>query len=364
MSETESSKAVTLKDQMKKFVIKGLLGFHSVVVFAMGRKLGIFDYLAHKAKASAGAEKITAVSFSLDELVTALHLDMKYLDAWIHMGIACGLFEVDQTHPKTVRTEPFVYDLLVDRDGDFYMGNTLALFNMIGPYEPELLKKFQTGEIFTWEDLDPDAVREGHMTSATLGRNVADLFSRKCRDFSRKLRQGGSILEVGCGYGFNLANWAKRYKSARVVGIDPDPKAVASAKDLAVKEQWSDRAQFLNTTTSEYVKTNPGEFDIIVLNMVLHEMNPDENYRRSVVGDLYGLVKDDGVVVLADTVIPDTFALNQERQIFDIMHKWLEVGFGSKFYDEAGIKALLTSTPFKNVEFVKEGNVAFWALKK
>lgn len=364
MGEIESNKVVTLKDQLKKFVIKGLLGFHCVVTFSMGRKLGIFDYLAQKAKESAGTEKITTVSFSVDEIVTALHLNATYLDAWIHMGIACGLFEVDPTHPKTVRTEPFVYDLLVDRDGDFYAGNTLALFNMIGPYEPEILKKFQTGDTFTWEDLDPDAVREGHMTSATLGRNVADLFSRKFRDYTRKLRQGGNILEVGCGYGFNLGNWVKRYKNAHVVGIDPDPKALASAKDLAVRNLWSDRAEFLNTTTSEYLKTNHGTFDIVVLNMVLHEMNPDETYRRSVITDLYSLVKDDGVVVLADSIIPDTFALNQERQIFEIMHKWLEVGFGSRFYDEVGFKALLASSPFKNTEMVKEGNTVFWALKK
>jgi SAM-dependent methyltransferase len=358
-----SGKEITFNDQMRKFVIKGLLGFQSMIVFAIGRRLGIFEYLSRKSKPY-GAKNSTIVSFSFEEIADNLHLDATYLDAWIHMGLVCGLFELDQGAKRTVRTAPFVYELLVDQFSPLYAGDVLLTFYYIAPFQEELVKGFRTGKLAKWSDFPEEMLRDAQMSSAYQGRRVEELFSRRFKSLSATLREGGDILEVGCGFGLNLTHWAKKYKRSHLVGLDPDPRAINFAKNLAMKDQWDNRANILNMTTSEYLKTNPHEFNIIILNEVLHEMNPNEDYRRSVFVDMYSLLKNDGLLIVEDSLVPDTFAPNQEKVLFEVSHKWLEVAFGSRFYDEASFKAFIKSTPFKSAELIREGNLYFWAIKK
>ncbi len=364
MEAKGSGEGVTFEDQMRKFVNNGLLGFQSVIVFAIGHRLGIFDYLAHKFNTTAGAKGISSVSFSLEEIANNLHLDASYLDGWIHMGLVCGLFELDQGAKRTVKTAPFVYELLVDRAGPFYAGDVLLFTYYFAPFQEELVKGFRTGKLYKWSDFPEDWLKDGQGGSAFEGRRVEELFSRRFKNLSGTLREGGTILEVGCGYGLHLTHWAKKYKRSRVVGLDPDSRAIASARNLATRDQWNDRAEILNMTTSDYVKMNPSKFDIILLNEVLHEMDPDEDYRRSVFVDMYSLLKDDGILIVTENMVPDTFAPNQKRILFGVFHKWLEVAFGSRFYDETSFKAFVESTPFKSAELVREGNLYFWAIKK
>ncbi|HME55281.1 MAG TPA: class I SAM-dependent methyltransferase [Candidatus Lokiarchaeia archaeon] len=364
MGESEKNASVSLKDQVKKFVIKGLLGFQSVVVFNIGQKLGIFDYLSTTAKESSGGEAISLVSFTLDELTENLHLDANYLDGWIHMGLVCGLFELDESREKAVKTAPFVYDILVDKTSYFYAGNPLLLFSNIAPVASFILESFHTGQLRSWVDFPEDLFRQAAETSAADGKRMEQLFSSKFKFFAQILRQGGSILDVGCGYGIHISHWAKKYKNCRVVGIDPDPRAAKASQELFAQDQWDTRVTILNMTTAEFIQTNPEPFDLVIMNEVLHELNPDEEYRRSVLNDIYSLLKEAGLLVIHDSIIPDTFTPDQGKVVFEVMHKWLEVTFGSRFYDEAGFQALVASTFFQTAELVREGSVYFWALKK
>ncbi len=120
----------------------------------------------------------------------------------------------------------------------------------------------------------------------------------------------------------------------------------------------------MNTTINEYALANNSKFDVIILNQTLHEMDPDENYRKRVLEDLYVMLKDDGLLVVGESMIPSIFVPKQKVQIFEVMHKWLEVIFGSHFYDEKSFKELIYSTLFKNVEQIKDGCDYFWAVRK
>jgi hypothetical protein len=51
----------------------------------------------------------------------------------------------------------------------------------------------------------------------------------------------------------------------------------------------------------------------------------------------------------------DMFDKKQAYQLFEIMHKWFEVGIGAKFY---------SSTKFKPPEFIQEGRNYAWILRK
>lgn len=110
MSQDQNEKEVTIRDQMKKFLIKGFYGFNTILTFGLGRRLGIFDYLDEKAKTLSESGPISSVDFTPEEISEKFNLNPNYLDAWIHLGLECGIFEIDDVDKRKIKTAPHVYN--------------------------------------------------------------------------------------------------------------------------------------------------------------------------------------------------------------------------------------------------------------
>ena len=367
MSQDQENSEITINDQMKKFLIKGMYGYQTVLCYGLGGRLGIFDYLNEKAKSGKSEGKLSSISFTLGELSENLNLDLKYLDAWFHMSLECGMFEIEDQDKKIAKTAPHIYDLLIDKEGMFYIGAFLIVFHEISLYQDKLLDNFKTGKIENILDftlITHEDYKLGQQSSARMGVLTERLFAKYCKDDRKKLLSSDAkILEVGCGYGFNLEIWAKKYRKPKFFGIDIDPNGVAFAKELVKRNNWSDRIEIHNIPLEDYVTTEL-KFDMIILNEVLHEMDPDENYRRSVLENIYSLLKDDGILIVGESMIPDTFTPTEEFQLFNVMHKWFEVSVGSKFYNEQDFRELIDSSPFGHAELIKQRGEYFWAVRK
>ncbi|MFX0043589.1 MAG: class I SAM-dependent methyltransferase [Candidatus Hodarchaeota archaeon] len=363
MISNKNGTEVSMKDQMKKFLIKSLYGFNTVLMFGIGRRLGIFDYLSEKAKSSSISGKISSVTFTPNELIEKLNLGSDYIDAWIHLALECGLFELDDSCEKCLKTAPHVYDLLIDRNHMFYIGDTLGAFYYLAPYQDLILDAFKSDVNISDIEFPEEFIKDSQRMSARYGTLIERLFTKHFKDFCKKLRNQGTILAAGCGYGYNLQIWAKKYKRAQFVGIDIDPKGISFAKKMVKQNNWDDRFEILEIPINEYANACTKKFDLILLNQVLHEMEHNRNYRLSVLKDLYSLLKDDGILLIGESMIPDTFAPKQEFLLFDITHKFFEAGF-AKFYDEKTFKEFIDLTPFTKAEFVKEGGEYFWVVRK
>ena len=363
LNQTENEPEITMKEQLKKFAIKSMAGFQTVMIYGIGKQLGIFNYLYKKSKSQTPEVKITSISFTLEELSEKLNLDLKYLDAWLHMALECGLFEIDDSAERSAKTAPHVYDLYVDPNNMFYLGSTTFGFYGINFFLETLLENFKTGKLEDFLSVPSELYKEGQQMSAVTGKTVEGLFSKFCKEEKKCVQKGGTVLEVGCGYGLNLENWAKKYKRAKFVGIDIDPQGVEHAKNLVEKNEWSERVEVLAIPLDEYTQSTKSKFDLIILNQVLHEMNPDENYRKSVLENMYSLLKEDGILVVGESMIPDTFT-KKDYQLFEVMHKWFEVGYGSRFYDENSFRELINSTSFKNPELIRERRNYCWVIRK
>lgn len=363
LNQTEDKPEITIKEQLKKFAIKGMIGFQTVMIYGIGRQLGIFNYLYEKSKSKPTEGKITSISFTLEELAEKLNLDLKYLDAWLHMALECGLFEIDEGAEKCAMTAPHVYDLFVNRNSMFYLGSTVSGFYGSIFFIETLLENFKTGKYESVLELPGDSYKEWQQMSAAMGKTVEGLFSKFCKEEKKCVKKGGTVLEVGCGYGLNLENWAKKYKKAKFVGLDIDPQGIEHAKKIVKKNEWNDRVEVLNVPLEEYAQSVGAKFDLIILNQVLHEMNPDENYRKSVFEVLYSLLKEEGILVVGESMIPDTFT-KRDYQLFEVMHKWLEIGIGSRFYDEDSFREFINSTSFKNPELIRERRNYCWVIRK
>jgi ubiquinone/menaquinone biosynthesis C-methylase UbiE len=86
------------------------------------------------------------------------------------------------------------------------------------------------------------------------------------------IRPGQRVLDLGCGTGTLALMICERCPGAKVVGIDPDPKALAIARSKAERAgaavEW--RQGFADDLPFE-----DGSFDRVVSSLVFHHLPPD-----------------------------------------------------------------------------------------
>jgi len=109
------------------------------------------------------------------------------------------------------------------------------------------------------------------------------------------ISSGHRVLEIGCGTG-NLAILAKRLNpAAEVVGIDPDPKALARARR---KAQRSGAAIQFDLGFSEELPYPDASFDRVLSAFMLHHLQPDA--KLLAVQEACRVLKPGGSLHLAD----------------------------------------------------------------
>ncbi len=365
MNQDETDVDPTLEDALQKYVIQSMFGFQVVLWFGLGRKIGIFDYLLTKAK-NTSENRVSAITFTPDELSRELSLNTNYLEGWLQIALVTGIFVHDKKHKQGLKTAPYIFELLIDTASRLYSGEYLGLFYTMTHSQEKIMSNFKTGDTNNHQSIPKENRISEHKLSARLGKKHIQLFTEKYPIQSKILQEGGNLLEVGCGFGFNLQNWAKAYPKARIVGIDIDLEAVEEIKKKISKEKEEKRITILFTDLESHVKHNKGKYEVILLHHVLHEMNQSGKYREQAFKYLHQLLSKEGVLIVGEPMIPGLDA--EKLPHFDlILHKWYEIGFGSKFYNEKSFRELVQDSPFSQVEFVKASlphQRYFWALEK
>ncbi len=374
MNQPSNQPPVSYRTQLDKIAITGFRGSQIIMVYAIGQELGIFEYLFKKSKSQPLPKNNASISFSFNELGDQLSLQPNYLDAWLQMAVECGLFEIDQTSPRTLKTAPFIYELLVNNEDyiGLYVGAVMEAFSYLVSNQPFMLQAFRTGEELHKVEIPIELRKMQQKNSARLGARVEQVFSMKCQKYQEILRHGGKLLEVGCGFGYNLETWADKYQKAQIVGLDIDADALKSFQERTVVNNWGDRIILLHASTGEYAQSpNVAKtFDMVLISHVLHEMDPNDAYRKSVIMDIYSLLKDDGLLIVADPMIPKLFAPPETRsgqEWFNFLRafsKWNEVAYGARFYDKESFQELIARTPFSHVELLQDAENTIWAIKK
>ena len=100
---------------------------------------------------------------------------------------------------------------------------------------------------------------------------------------------GKRVLDLGCGYGTNCAEFADA-GAARVVGIDLSDKMLGVAKS----EHADDRITFMHMDMSD-VDCLDGKFDLIFSSLAFHYVRDFENLTKK----LYDKLNDDGELLFS-----------------------------------------------------------------
>lgn len=114
------------------------------------------------------------------------------------------------------------------------------------------------------------------------------------------LRDGESLLDVGCGTGTLLAALAARFPRVRLAGIDADARMLGRA---AGKLGGHSRVALLRA----YAQALPfpdGAFDVVVSTLIFHHL--PTAVKRQVIREITRVLRPGGRFLLADFGPPDT----------------------------------------------------------
>lgn len=112
----------------------------------------------------------------------------------------------------------------------------------------------------------------------------------------------GKLLDIGCGNGQLVISIAKKFPLAHIIGVDTWGKnwefGQRSCERNAMIEGVSDQVEF-RQAGADQLPFNDGEFDMVVSNLVFHEIHTVKD-KRELIREALRVLKKNGAFVFQD----------------------------------------------------------------
>jgi SAM-dependent methyltransferase len=135
---------------------------------------------------------------------------------------------------------------------------------------PAFEEAFRTGRGFGWDERDPDHWQgTDEFTAAALSPELLPQSIDALDGIPGRLAAGGSVLDVGCGFGRPTIWIAQHFPAVQVTGCDFHDASIAAARKAAASAGVADRVTFEVAAATEA----PGpEHDLVVFVDSLHDL--------------------------------------------------------------------------------------------
>ena len=114
------------------------------------------------------------------------------------------------------------------------------------------------------------------------------------------LRDGHRVLDVGCGTGNLLRSTGRQHAGVELVGLDPDPKALAQAGRKARRAGLTVR---FDRGFAQDLPYPDGSFDRVFSSLMLHHL--DVAAKNTLLAEVHRVLRPDGRLILADALVDD-----------------------------------------------------------
>lgn len=133
----------------------------------------------------------------------------------------------------------------------------------------------------------------------------------------------GTVLDIGCGSGQLTIQIAQRHPQAQVIGIDSWGKGWEYSKGIcdrnAAIERVTGRVSFEAASASSLPYAD-GAFDVVVSNMVFHEVR-DVRDKRELIKEALRVVKEGGTFVFQDLFLWKQ-VYGEVNDLLETMRNW------------------------------------------
>jgi ubiquinone/menaquinone biosynthesis C-methylase UbiE len=313
-------------------------GFQAVYVVATGIQTGFFDQLA------AHSQGLTA-----HELARCTTCHAPYVAIWCDSAYRYQLLDVVDGRYVLA---PHVDSLLAGRaHPDSQAVMFLNAVREAGPRLARHVDYMQSGTVGSHAEaygtnptrLDPPPNQE-----ALQQRLWRDEIQPRVPGLDEALRQGGRILDVGCGPGLMLLQLAAAYPQATFVGLDVvEVGGLETARRLSRARGFDERIHVERVSADQmtYVET----FDGVLITRVFHEI-PVE-IRAALFRACCRALKRPGVLLNLDFAYPDTLAEFREPLFWSgVDNQYREMSWGTVHPTWQAQHQMLTEAGFTPIE--------------
>jgi SAM-dependent methyltransferase len=264
----------------------------------VGEQLGLY-------RAMADGEPIDAAT-----LARRTGSDERYLQEWLSAQAASGYASYDGDGRFHLEPEQAV--AFTDETSPACVLGGFEAFMAAVKVVPKLVDAFRSGAGIGWGEQD-EALFRGTARFFRPGyeANLIDSWLPSLDGMLERLTAGGSVADVGCGYGHSTLIMASAFPKSRFVGFDAHPPSVEAAAKLAASAGLTDRVGFEVATAKTFTG---GGYDLITYFDCLHDMGDPVG----ALAHARSALKSDGAVMIvepfADDAVQDN--LNPRGRLF------------------------------------------------
>jgi 2-polyprenyl-3-methyl-5-hydroxy-6-metoxy-1,4-benzoquinol methylase len=240
-------------------VIRDAAAALSGVTVSIGDRLGLYT-------AMAGAGPLSS-----QQLAASTALVERYVREWLAVQVASGYVDYDPVE-KTYTLPDERAAVLADPMSPTYLAGAFLRLQAAYATEDQLVEAFHSGSGLGW-DQHPDALfsgtakffRSGYLANIVEGQGWLPALD----GVVGKLTAGGSVADVGCGFGYSAIVMAQAFPASTFVGFDYHRPSIESARKLAAEAGVADRVSFEVASAQEFPGTG---YDLITCYDCLHDM--------------------------------------------------------------------------------------------
>ena len=263
-------------------VFRDMAGAMSAGMAYVGTRTGLFRAMQGKGP------------MTLDAVVKASQLQPRYVEEWLKGMASAGYLDYDPAAQTWLLSEEMAY--FVASDGtDHFVGGMWEMVPPLLTMAPRVAEAFRKGGGVPFGDYGPDCVHALDLINrGQYEQRFAGYWLSVLPEVTKKLGDGGSVLDFGCGSGRVSMALKQAFPKAKVVGYDIDAASVAKAREISKEVEF--------TTTLP-----KGEFDLISICDCIHDLASPV----STLKDIYKRMKPDGSLFIIEPKAADRLEDNK-----------------------------------------------------
>lgn len=249
------------EEQLNELVgtaVNDLGGTFQTALAEIGDRLGLYTILAD------------AGPLEPADLAERTNTHERYVREWLRSQAAGGYVTYD---PETgcYSLSPEQKLVLADEESPaFMLGGFQGTNTIIAAVQDDIEAAFRTGEGVGWHEHHPELFSATErFYKPSYAASLVSEWIPALDGVDAKLKQGGRVADVGCGYGASTIITAEAYPDSTFVGIDYHEDSIDVARERAEEAGVADRVSFEVATAKEY---NGSEYDVVTMFDCYHDM--------------------------------------------------------------------------------------------